>query len=593
MSNDANYSGTYAVIGPPGTGKTTWLTSQVRAIVERFKSSTFEGNSPVLVSSLTKTAAAEVAGRDLPIPRDAIGTLHSHAFRSLGRPKIAIGTNLASWNDQFPDWAFSGVGRESSDDLDEINELGDGNSPGDDYMSAYDLVRHRMTPRDRWAFRGMRIGRVDGSLLSDFAEAFEEWKTSSETYDFTDLISGALNTETPVPLGAKVVIVDEAQDLSKLEWELVNWWAGCAGALIAVGDPWQALYSWRGAHPELFDDERIPKDRVRVLSQSYRVPGTIVSTALEWMRGRSNVKTAVEYQPRKDKSGNVVPGSIKFESTITPSNLDKMIMRVEDFVSSGKTVMIEATCSYMLYSTIEKLRQRGIPFANPWRLRRGDWNPISTRGTSVFARIAAFLSPTETRRVWTWKEIGLFVATIGAKNVLRHGAKAELERRAKERGDENATSIELAYYFLESSFLEVLRDMREHGATKDVVERAIGWIRSRLVEKNSKSFDFAGKCFLKFGVSVMNTKPSVYVGTIHSFKGAEADVVFMFTELSGSSRESWNSGSVEAKNAIARTFYVGMTRAREELVVCGSSSGADRSLSILKELQNASLIAGQ
>lgn len=586
------YSGTYAVIGPPGTGKTTWLTGQVRAIVDRFKLRTFDGGSPVLVSSLTKTAAAEVAGRDLPIPRDAIGTLHSHAFRTLGRPKIAIGNNLASWNEQYPDWAFSGVGRKDADDLDEIEDSSDGNGPGDELISAYDLVRHRMTTPDRWKVRGVRIGRVDGGTLAEFAEAWEEWKTSSETYDFTDLISGALHTETDVPLGAKVVIVDEAQDLSRLEWELIQWWSHCAGALIAVGDPWQALYSWRGAHPELFDDDRIPKDRIKILSQSYRVPGAVVDTALEWMKGRSNVKTSVEYKARTDKEGNVVRGSIEFSPTSSPSSLDRMILRVEDAVAEGKSVMIEATCSYMLYGTIEKLRQRGIPFANPWRTRRGDWNPISSRGTSIFARIAAFLAPTESRRMWTWKDIGFFISTIAAKGVLRHGAKAELERRAKEKPDEITTSIEIGNYFLEPSIFDVLRDMREKGKTPEVVEAAIGWIRSRLAEKNSKSFDYAAKCLAKYGLAVMTTKPKVYVGTIHSFKGAEADVVFMFTELSFSSRESWNSGSIEAKNAIARTFYVGMTRARESLIVCGSSSPADRAMSILKEIQTAAMIAG-
>jgi len=67
--------------GPPGCGKTTWLSRQVARAWEK--------GEKVLIASLTRAAAAEVAGRELPIPRDNIGTLHAHCYRSLGRPRIA------------------------------------------------------------------------------------------------------------------------------------------------------------------------------------------------------------------------------------------------------------------------------------------------------------------------------------------------------------------------------------------------------------------------------------------------------------------------------------------------------------------------
>ena len=67
------------VVGPPGCGKTTWLTNQVGNAVEAGKT--------VLISSLTKAAAAEIGGRGMPIHWDSLGTLHSHCYHVLGQPE--------------------------------------------------------------------------------------------------------------------------------------------------------------------------------------------------------------------------------------------------------------------------------------------------------------------------------------------------------------------------------------------------------------------------------------------------------------------------------------------------------------------------
>ncbi len=77
---DHSVTAEYRIFGPPGTGKTTNLTRQIRRAVERF------GQDSVLVTSFSRTAAAELAGRDLPLSPDRIGTLHSHCFHALGCP---------------------------------------------------------------------------------------------------------------------------------------------------------------------------------------------------------------------------------------------------------------------------------------------------------------------------------------------------------------------------------------------------------------------------------------------------------------------------------------------------------------------------
>ncbi len=70
----------YRIFGPPGTGKTTTLSHKIRSTVR------LHGPKSVIVISFTRTAAIELSGRDLPISRDRVGTLHSFAFRALDRP---------------------------------------------------------------------------------------------------------------------------------------------------------------------------------------------------------------------------------------------------------------------------------------------------------------------------------------------------------------------------------------------------------------------------------------------------------------------------------------------------------------------------
>jgi DNA helicase-2/ATP-dependent DNA helicase PcrA len=591
-----SYSGTYGVIGPPGSGKTTFLASQVRKIVEAAGSSP-RGKTPVLVSSLTNTAAAEIGGRGLPLPDGAVGTLHSHAFRALDRPEIATGEVVESWNARMPEFAFSDSGTRVSaktDDLDsDVVDDATGDGPGDEYRALYDLIRARRIERDQWDTDPyLPVLGHDSILVRDFArfvDEYEEWKTASNVFDFTDLISGAIGV--PPPLDPEVFVVDEVQDLSALEWDLVRTWSD-GKTLFAVGDPWQSLYEWRGAHPELFDS--IPEDRTRTLSRSYRVPRRIVATALAWMEGRSNVRKRIEYSPRLNEKGEPVEGRIEFSPDWTPANAGPVIDQVERTIAAGKTAMIAATCSYMLIGVVAELRDRGIPFANPWRQRRGDWNPIATKGTSTLARFAAFLAPAAENRFWTWQELALWSGLLKSTGTFARGGKGYFETKAKEMGDITATTIEISPYLADGTLFETYARIRGRGVGPETVRIAREWFADRCEKSVGKSLVYAQK-ILSRGIEAAREKPRVYVGTVHSFKGAEADEVFLYTELSNRASAAIRSPipGRDAIGSVARVFYVGMTRAKERLVVCGSSNKIERTIfSVYANIRDAASRAG-
>ena len=123
---------TFKVIGPPGCGKTTWLSDQVGKAVN--------ADQRPIVLSLTRAAASEAAGRDMVIPLDSIGTLHSFAYRSLGHPEIAlIKKHIDDWNRRYPHFALTAV-----DDPDAMpTEIA--KSIGMDF----EICRANMVPPDR------------------------------------------------------------------------------------------------------------------------------------------------------------------------------------------------------------------------------------------------------------------------------------------------------------------------------------------------------------------------------------------------------------------------------------------------------------
>src|SRR5436190_9582987 len=94
--------GVFVTHGPPGTGKTSRVARWVSQLCSDAPTDDLEdGRSPVIVCSLTKAAAAEAAGRKMPIPRDAVGTLHSLGFRSTGCPPVVTaGLVVADWNER-------------------------------------------------------------------------------------------------------------------------------------------------------------------------------------------------------------------------------------------------------------------------------------------------------------------------------------------------------------------------------------------------------------------------------------------------------------------------------------------------------------
>ena len=75
------------------------------------------------------------------------------------------------------------------------------------------------------------------------------------------------------------------------------------------------------------------------------------------------------------------------------------------------------------------------------------------------------------------------------------------------------------------------------------------------------------------GAEALTLEPKIVIGTIHSVKGAQADIVYLFPDLSKAGMMEWNGQRGQLyKDSVVRQMYVGMTRAKEELVICAPVS---------------------
>ena len=73
------------------------------------------------------------------------------------------------------------------------------------------------------------------------------------------------------------------------------------------------------------------------------------------------------------------------------------------------------------------------------------------------------------------------------------------------------------------------------------------------------------------GPDALEESPRVIVGTIHSVKGGEADVVFLFPDVSPAGDAAYQKHGPQ-RDSVIRLFYVGMTRARHTLYACQRKS---------------------
>jgi len=271
----------YVIYGPPGTGKSTEI---VRRLKEYIKKGEYPARK-IGMCSYTK-AAAETLAKKADIKSKFIGTIHSLAFSAAG----CIVEQIID-NKKFKDFqdktgiVFSAVSSDGED-----VELCD----GDMYMRLYNYAKTQLID-DVISVYGRKESPGTRAGFQYFVNAYEAWKRETGYIDFDDMLQLAMHSDVP---DVDVLFIDEAQDLSPLQWALVTYWASSIEHVHVAGDDDQAIYVWAGADPTgMFKFEKNTGAKRCILDQSFRVPGKVHTKAMTMIKSVSD-RVEKEYKPR-------------------------------------------------------------------------------------------------------------------------------------------------------------------------------------------------------------------------------------------------------------------------------------------------------
>lgn len=520
----------YHIYGPPGTGKTTRAKRDIAQAVEA------HGSDKVMVCSYTRAAARVIMSRGLAVERQNVGTLHSICYHALGRPTIAE-TKVEDFNEENPAYRVSGGG-----DTNEPLEVGFNGTAGDDHLRRYQLLRARLVPKAAWPLS-----------IRSFVAKWEGWKTEAGLLDFTDLLEQTFYNFPTAPGDPAVLFVDEAQDLSPLQFQGIRWWSASLERLVLIGDDDQTIYGFAGADPDQMIAEHIPAENKRFLRKSWRLPRAVHKVAAKWIAGCSH-RQEKEFEPRDEE------GEIKVLGLGTWRAPQALVDAIEKDIEAGLSVMLLASCSYMLPPAIHELRSHALAFHNPYRKTRGDWNPISGSPSSMGNRIRSFMKVDETGLAseWSMTDLKMWTDIIRTEGLLRRGAKKAIKKLYEESPNR-----------LFEPFVQA--EIFEPGALDGLWPPRLEFIHDHCLESRRKAIEFPLALIRARGFEVLEEAPKLCVGTIHSVKGGEADSVYLIPDISRASASAWDRRGPD-RDTVIRMFYVGLTRARKKVTICAPTS---------------------
>ena len=257
------------VLGPPGTGKTTTLLNLVEKYLKKINP------NRIGYFAFTQKAAHEARDRaiakfnlteeDLPYFR----TLHSFAFRRLGIQKQNV-MEKRHYADLGNKLGFPVDYEENEQEMNGIF------STKSDYLRIIQLAKLRNISFEKQYDLKEHTQDVEFNKLKIIANELERYKKEYGLIDYNDMILNFIRSNSSPNFD--VVFIDEAQDLSLMQWKMVKTiWNRTTDNYIA-GDDDQAIFKWAGADVDSF----IALDGKFIrLTQSHRVPAKIHEIAMK------------------------------------------------------------------------------------------------------------------------------------------------------------------------------------------------------------------------------------------------------------------------------------------------------------------------
>ena len=319
------------VLGPPGTGKTHTLLNKVDDYLKE------TDPDKVGYFAFTKKAANEAKERaidkfnftedDLPYFR----TLHSLAFRRLGINKENVMQRRH----------YEDLGKKINIQIDyndwDEEETGLFTTKSD-YLRIIHLAKLRNITLDQQFNLKEHNQKLEYTKLKIIGNELERYKKEYGLIDYNDMILDFVKSDKSPKFD--VVFIDEAQDLSRMQWDMVD--SFNTNDSFIAGDDDQAIFRWAGADVDSFITQ---KGKMLNLTQSVRIPKKIHEYAMKIIERVSN-RLPKTWQPKAHE------GSITKHWNFEDINM-----------SSGNWLVLSRT-RYQLKPLEDILKEKGLYFEN-------------------------------------------------------------------------------------------------------------------------------------------------------------------------------------------------------------------------------------
>lgn len=484
------------ILGAPGCGKTTSL---LKLLEQEIAFGSPVGR--IAFVSFTRKAVQEAISRTCQqfeyqkADLHNFKTIHALCYRELAVKKNELVTpaNMVE---------FSKVMRMPfSANMDDSTGLAAGATLGDEMLFYASLARVRRAPLEE-VYQELAQPAFTWHMFKQIADAYDRYRQEAGVLDFTDILEKFVAYSSPV--NCDIAFIDEAQDLSTLQWEVLKVaFAHCRWVYIA-GDDDQAIYSWSGADIKTFLALEGEKE---VLGISHRMPRSIFDLSQRIIKQVSH-RYEKAVVPRNEE------GSIEFHNDPDSIPIDP---------SKGSWLILVRN-TYALSNIEKNLRLMGIPYIR----RHGSWSVNQTHLQAI--------------RCWEKLRKGHYQAGIAIKKVyeqFRVGHEVKRGFKSLSKMDDNTTYTmqELIDNF------GLLTNAIWHDAFKAISSDDIEYYLSILRIYGSEAF---------------TSKPEVHVNTIHGVKGGEAENVVLHLDQA----RKTNLEYLANPDAERRVMYVGVTRAR-------------------------------
>jgi len=279
------------IFGPPGTGKTTTLLNLVDEYIKKGTSLNRIG-----YFAFTRKAANEAKDRMLERnpeldKKDLIyfQTLHSFAFHTLGMSEESV----------LQPVHYEQIGKELNL---RVTDTGDGSGYLNFNSEYFKLINKakvkNISPEEEFNTNEWS-NEIDYETLGHIYLNYNHFK-GDNLYDFNDMITKFVNEKEKCK-EFDVVFIDEAQDLSPIQWMMFDVLKEKSKDIYLAGDDDQAIFAWAGADVNRFINE--PAEEI-VLPYSNRVPKNIQDLA-NVIVSRIETRKEKQYFPKKGSAGNV------------------------------------------------------------------------------------------------------------------------------------------------------------------------------------------------------------------------------------------------------------------------------------------------